>query len=83
MKYKLLPVINESDLRDAIFTQYDVEMEINDIFEMIDDYNIVYLDPASYGLTNDEPGYTELFVILGYLNDIFPQYDAVIIHCDF
>lgn len=83
MKYKMLPIISESDLRDAIFAQYDVELEIWDILNLLDAYNLVYLDPASYGLTSDEPGHTEFLLVLGYLNDVFPQYDAVIVHYDF
>lgn len=83
MKYKMLPVISESELRDAIFAQYDVELEIWDILNLLDAYNLIYLDLASYGLIGDEPDYTEFLLVLGYLNDVFPQYDAVIVHYDF
>ena len=79
MKYKLLPVINESDLREALFAQYDVEFNIYDYFWLENEYDVLFLDMASYGNCCDDEGYTEMMVILGYLNDIFPQYDAVII----
>lgn len=82
MKYKLLPVINESDLREALFAQYDVEFNIYDYFWLENEYELLSLDMASYDWCENDIDYTEMMLILGYLNDIFPQYDAVIIHYD-
>lgn len=82
MKYKLLPVINESDLREALFAQYDVELNIYDYFWLENEYELFSLDMASYNWCENDIDYTEMMLILGYLNDIFPQYDAVIIHYD-
>ena len=82
MNYILIPMINESELREAIFIQYDVEININDVFGLIDDYTEIYLDPTSYAMCDDDPEYVEFFLVLGYLNDIFPQYDSVIIRYD-
>ena len=48
MKYKMLPVINESDLREALFAQYDVELNIYDYFWLENEYDLLYLDMTSY-----------------------------------
>lgn len=83
MNYKLLPVIDESELSDALFQQYDVEIDIPALFDLTEAYSKVVVD-VDYYCPSDwvEEDRVLLELVLNFLKDSFP-YEAVILYYEF
>lgn len=85
MNHHFAPVIYESDLRMALFQQYDVEFNLREMFDLIpmfkDVGNIIYLNQDS---VEDMYYYdsTPVRCVITYLQDVFPNHDYVIVFGD-
>lgn len=82
MRYHTVPVILEHELREAIFHQYDVEIDIRSLFGMrshrLDDIlDIVYLNgEAEERYLMDLP---KVNCVITYLRDVFGGYDYILV----
>ena len=82
MRYHAVPVILEYELCEAIFLQYDVEIDIRSLFGMrshrLDDIlDIIYLDDrAEEKYIMDMP---KVNCVITYLRDVFGEYDYVLV----
>lgn len=85
MRFTTAPVIYESDLRMALFQQYDVEFNLREMFNLTplfkDVGNIIYLNQDS---VEDMYYYDSAPVrcVITFLQDTFPNEDYVIVFCD-
>ena len=82
MRYHTVPVILEHELCEAIFLQYDVEIDIRSLFGMrshrLDDIlDIIYLNGEA-----EERYYMDLpkvNCVITYLRDAFGGYDYILV----
>lgn len=78
MKYKILPIIEEFDLRSALFLQYDYEFDLIYLLDLGDEVVEVSLERSSYDI-EDETEAMQMDLVIGYLNDCFPAFGSVMI----
>ena len=80
-----IPVVYESDLRMALFQQYDVEFNLREMFNLVPLYkdvgNIIYLNQDS---VEDMYYYDSAPVrcVITFLQDVYNGYDYVIVLSD-
>ena len=80
-----IPVVYESDLRMALFLQYDVEFNLREMFNLVPMYkdvgNIIYLNQDS---VEDMYYYDSAPVrcVITFLQDVYADYDYVIVLSD-
>lgn len=85
MRFTTAPVIYESDLRMALFQQYDVEFNLREMFDLTplfkDVGNIIYLNQDS---VEDMYYYDSAPVrcVITFLQDVYDGYDYVIVLSD-
>lgn len=82
MNFFEVPVIDETNLRHALFAQYDVEFDLKELFDLKEGVgNFLWIDEdmADIEYITTMP---EVHCVLTFLRDVFPSQSYVFIILD-